>query len=68
MAMTSSRTNHDALEAYVDAQDSARTLLAQLTAQLAAHQDTLAPREINWGHVGDITHIVTQLEALVTHT
>ena len=62
---TTPRTNATALDAYIDAQRQARTLLEQLTAHLDAHQESLIPEQIHWGHVGDINAIVGRLEELV---
>lgn len=65
---TTTKTNDAALTAYIAAQHQAHALLAQLTAQLNAHQDSLHPDEVHWGHVGDIKRIIGELNDLVGET
>ncbi len=68
MACTTTRTNTAALAAYIEAQQQARVLLADVTAYLDGHQDCATPEEIHWGHVGDISAVITQLTRILEHT
>jgi hypothetical protein len=59
------RTNTEALHAYLDAQHTAQAMLRTVAAYLDGHQEGTSPDEIDWGHVGDIRHVIDQLERLV---
>ena len=58
-------TTRTALDAFVEKQAEAHQLLQALTAKLAQYHDRVAPEDITWGHVGDITHICQKLHELV---
>lgn len=63
--MSTIRHNQAALDAYGAAQERARTVLAEGTRYLDAHQDASAPEAIHWGHVGDIQRLITGLSELI---
>jgi hypothetical protein len=58
-------TTPTAVDAYISAQATAAAQLEALAEAIAQHQDATPADSVNWGHVGDLAHVVELLaEAL----
>jgi hypothetical protein len=58
-----------AANAYVALQAKAAAQIEAISAALEAHQDSIDPERVNWGHVGDLGHateLLEQVEAWLT--
>ena len=51
-----------AADAYVALQAKAAVQLEAISAALEAHQDSIDPERVNWGHVGDLSRAIELLE------
>lgn len=56
-------TNRTAIAAYLAAHAAAAELLEDITEALDEYH-CVAPEQINWGHVGDVNEVVSQLAAI----
>ena len=56
-------TNRTAIAAYLAAHAAAAELLEDIAEALDEHHG-VAPEQINWGHVGDVNEVVSQLAAI----
>ena len=48
--------------AYIALQAKAAAQIEAISAALEAHQDGIDPERVNWGHVGDLNHVIELLE------
>jgi hypothetical protein len=55
--------NHKALNAFIAAKDDIDAMLARISALSGDHFQT-NPDEINWGHVGTLTHYASLLRQI----
>ena len=56
-------TQHEAaVNAYIALQAKAAAQIEAITAALEAHQDSIDPERVNWGHVGDLDHAIELLD------
>jgi uncharacterized protein (DUF2236 family) len=71
MNMTATTIAHDndaAQAAYITQIDALHALVARLaTYATEGVFDVATPDEVHWGHVGDLTALVTQLETAIAH-
>jgi len=51
-----------AADAYVALQAKAAAQIEAISAALEAHQDSIDPERVNWGHVGDLSRAIELLE------
>jgi hypothetical protein len=65
MARTISTTNDNALEAFITAKAEIDRHFADLAALSADHFNA-SPDEINWGHVGTVSHIRERLREIAS--
>jgi hypothetical protein len=54
-----------AANAYIALQAKAAAHIEAISAALEAHQDSIDPERVNWGHVGDLSRATELLEQVV---
>jgi hypothetical protein len=61
--MTATKTT--AADKYAANQADAAELIDELQAALQSHMDATNPESVNWGHVGDIGHVIDILNQAI---
>lgn len=57
-----------AVDGYIEAQAIIAEKLADLQAAVQEHMDRVNPENVNWGHVGDLNHIMAAATELAAST